>query len=58
MASTNKQGLKQFIRLDGSGRVVGGSNVWRKNKPRNGNWVQILGYECCDLTLTTTTTIA
>ncbi len=47
--------LKQFIRLDGSGRVIPTSSVWRKNKPKNGNWVQILASECCDLTQSTTT---
>ena len=53
--ASNRQNLKQFVRIDGSGRVVAGSNVWRKSKPKNGNWTQILAYECCDSTQITTT---
>lgn len=54
--ASNKKFLKNFVRLDGSGRVISSSNIWRKNKPKVGNWVQILGYECCDTTISTTTT--
>jgi hypothetical protein len=47
--------LKAFVRYDGSGRVVAGSLILRKQKPKVGKWQQIQGYECCNgATLTTT----
>jgi hypothetical protein len=52
---SNQRNLKAFVRYDGSGRVVAGSLILRKNKPKVGNWQQIQGYECCNgATLTTT----
>ncbi len=54
--SSNKRDLKAFVRFDGSGRVVAGSLILRKNKPKVGKWQQIIGYECCNPTTTTTTT--
>jgi hypothetical protein len=52
----NQRNLKAFVRYDGSGRVVAGSLVLRKKKPKVGRWKEILTYECCNLTTTTTTT--
>lgn len=53
----NKRDLKAYVRFDGSGRVVAGSLVLRKNKPKVGNWHEIQTYECCnEITSTTTTT--
>jgi len=50
---TNKRDLKAYVRYDGSGRVIAGSLVLRRNKPKVGNWQQVQGYECCnDVTLT------
>jgi len=40
--------LKAFVRFDGSGRVVPGSLVLRKNKPKVGRWQEVAGYECCN----------
>lgn len=56
--STSKKDLKAFVRYDGSGRVVAGSLILRKNKPKVGKWKEILAYECCNPTTTTTTTVA
>jgi hypothetical protein len=56
MGSINKRPLKAFVRFDGSGRVVSGSLVLRRNKPKVGNWQEITAYECCNPTTTTTTT--
>jgi hypothetical protein len=53
---SNQRNLKAFVRFDGSGRVVAGSLVLRKNKPKNGNWQEIVAYECCNYVPTTTTT--
>ena len=44
----NQRNLKAFVRYDGSGRVVAGSLILRKQKPKVGNWQQIQGYECCN----------
>lgn len=52
--STNKRSLKAFVRFDGSGRVVPGSLILRKEKPKNGRWQEIVAYECCNPTTTTT----
>ena len=48
--------LKAFVRFDGSGRIVAGSLILRKNKPKVGKWKEIPAYECCNPTTSTTTT--
>lgn len=55
--STQKN-LKAYVRFDGSGRVVAGSLILRKKMPGVGKWQEIIGYECCNPTTTTTTTAA
>ena len=51
---TNRN-LKAYVRYDGSGRVVAGSLILRRNKPKVGNFQEVQGYECCnDVTLTYT----
>jgi len=55
MNGNNKKDLKAFVRYDGSGRVVAGSLILRRKKPKVGKWTEVQGYECCtDHTLTTT----
>lgn len=44
----NKRDLKAFVRYDGSGRVVAGSLILRRKKPKVGRWKEIEGYECCN----------
>lgn len=46
MGSINNRDLKAYVRYDGSGRVVAGSLVLRRTKPKVGNWQQVQGYEC------------
>jgi len=58
MGSINSRPLKAFVRYDGSHRIVAGSLILRKNKPKVGKWKEIQAYECCFLTSTTTTTAA
>lgn len=58
MSTINTRPLKAFVRFDGSGRIVAGSLVLRKNKPKVGKWKEILAYECCNPTTTTSTTVA
>ena len=55
---SNQRNLKAFVRYDGSGRVVAGSLILRRNKPKVGKWKEITAYECCNPTTTTTTTVA
>jgi len=62
--ATNKRDLKAYSRFDGTGRIVPGSTVLRRNKPKVGNWIEVQAYECCDtvecivpaVTLSTTAT--
>jgi hypothetical protein len=58
--ANNQKKLKAFVRYDGSGRVVAGSLILRKNKPRVGRWFEIPTYQCCngDTSTTTSTTTA
>lgn len=44
----SNQNLKAYVRYDGSGRVVAGSLVLRRTKPKNGNWKEIQRNECCN----------
>jgi hypothetical protein len=53
--ATSKKDLKAFVRIDGQGRVVAGSLILRKSKPKVGKWKEIPAYECCNPTTTTTT---
>jgi len=52
VANSRKE-LKAFVRLDGSGRVVASSLVLRKKMPKNGKWMEVRAYECCDPFTTT-----
>jgi len=45
---SNKRDLKAYVRYDGSGRVVAGSLVLRRQKPKVGKWKEIQGYQCCN----------
>jgi hypothetical protein len=54
--STTNRNLKAYVRYDGSGRVVAGSLVLRKNKPKVGRWKEIQAYECCNYIPSSTTT--
>lgn len=61
MGSVKLKDLKAFVRYDGSGRVVSGSLVFRKKKPKNGRWGEITKNLCCNpgsnpSSTTTTTT--
>lgn len=55
MGGNNRKDLKAYVRYDGSGRVVAGSLILRRQKPKVGKWVEIQAYECCNPTTTTTT---
>jgi hypothetical protein len=56
MGSINTRPLKAYVRFDGSGRIVAGSLILRKNKPKVGKWKEIPAYECCNVVPTTSTT--
>ena len=55
MANSNNR-LKAYVRYDGTGRVIAGSLILQRSKPKVGNWVEIDANECCNPTTTTTTT--
>lgn len=44
----NKKDLKAYVRYDGTGRVIPGSLILQRFKPKVGNWQQTGAYECCD----------
>jgi hypothetical protein len=53
--ATNNQ-LKAYVRFDGTGRVIPGSLILQRSKPKVGNWTEIDANECCNYVPTTTTT--
>jgi hypothetical protein len=44
----NKRDLKAYARFDGTGRIVPGSLVLRRTKPKVGTWTEVQAYECCN----------
>jgi hypothetical protein len=46
--NSNRRDLKGFVRIDGQGRIVSGSLILRKRKPKVGRWQEIPAYECCN----------
>ena len=46
--ASNKKDLKAYVRYDGTGRVISGSLILQRAKPKVGRWQEIQGYECCD----------
>ena len=44
----NKRDLKAYVRFDGMGRIISGSLILQRNKPKDGNWKRTQAYECCD----------
>jgi hypothetical protein len=46
MATNNK--LKAYVRYDGTGRVIAGSLILQRFKPKVGNWKEINANECCN----------
>ena len=55
MANSNNR-LKAYVRYDGTGRVISGSLILQRFKPKVGNWQEIDANECCNYVPTTTTT--
>jgi hypothetical protein len=47
-----KRVLKAFVRYDGTGKIVSGSLILAKSKPKVGNWEEIDAYLCCTETTT------
>jgi hypothetical protein len=54
MANSNNK-LKAYVRYDGTGRVIAGSLILQRFKPKVGNWQEIDANECCNPPTTTTT---
>jgi hypothetical protein len=53
---SNNRNKKAYIRIDGSGRDVAGSLILRNKMPVNGKWREVVAYQCCNFTTTTTST--
>jgi hypothetical protein len=51
--ATNKRDLRAYVRYDGTGRIIPGSLVLRRSKPKVGDWKEIQTYECCNPSFTT-----
>jgi hypothetical protein len=49
-------GLKAYVRYDGTGRIVPGGPIYSRTKPKNGDWVEVDSVDCCITTTTTSTT--
>lgn len=47
MANSNNK-LKAYVRYDGTGRVIPGSLILQRFKPKVGNWSEINSTLCCD----------
>jgi len=54
----NNRKLKAYVRFDGTGRIIPGSLILQRSKPKVGNWKETPAYLCCNDTTTTTTTVA
>lgn len=46
--ASNKRINKAYVRYDGTGRVISGSLILNRFKPKVGNWSEIPAYECCN----------
>ena len=44
--------LKEYARYDGNGRLVPGSNILAREKPKTGNWIEGQVSICCTETTT------
>jgi len=49
--ASNRRTLKAYVRYDGSGRVIPGSLILNRFKPKVGNWKETQAYLCCNDTL-------
>lgn len=54
---SNKRINKAYVRYDGSGRVIPGSLILNRFKPKVGNWSETPAYECCNFVPTSEYTI-
>jgi hypothetical protein len=45
---SNKRDLKAYVRYDGNGRVIPGSLILQRFKPKVGNWKETPAYQCCN----------
>jgi hypothetical protein len=43
----NKRDLRAYVRYDGRGRIIPGSLILRRSKPKVGHWKEVPAYLCC-----------
>ena len=53
---SGKRDLKAYVRYDGTGRLISGSLLLSRIKPKVGNWIETQAYLCCNPTTTSTST--
>ena len=53
-ANRTDKSLRNYIRFDGNGKIVSGSLISRRTKPK-GNWVEVSSGLCCTETTQTPT---
>lgn len=46
--ASNKRDLKAYVRYDGNGRLIAGSLILSRVKPKVGDWKEVEAYECCN----------
>lgn len=46
--ASNKRLLKSYVRYDGTGRIISGSNILSRLKPKVGGYVETPAYVCCN----------
>jgi hypothetical protein len=44
----NKTDLKAYLKYDGSGKMIPGSLILSRSKPKVGDWSEIDAYKCCN----------
>jgi hypothetical protein len=45
---SNRRDLKAFVRYDVNGRIIPGSLILNRFKPKVGKWKEIETHECCN----------
>lgn len=50
-----RRNLRVFVKADSNGEMVPSVLIYRKQKPKEGNWIELNASLCCTSTTTTTT---
>jgi len=50
---TTNNSLRAYVLYDSSGKIVPSSVILRRDRPKVGNWKEIISKLCCNITTTT-----